>query len=703
MRFPGIRVVKEKMMRRIIALGSCIALAAGLAFTGCGKKGGSDLMDKLEASSTEKIQGEASGEDDLSKDQEGKEESRFKKSGKKPVLLKHRGFKYEHNSNGQLVIDHKYSYLTPGEDYARSNKEMAACLEEARDEILTFEERKRKDELKALEKDELLSYEEGFNTYLRRADSSVISFVTEYSATGEFDGQYYTEYKAHNYYTDGGEEIKLSDIVKDEDAFFDILAGRFKDYFDYAKKNVYFIDADTDTDAMKKNIREYMDLGSCVWTLDPYGVTFFLNAYTGLPEGVSQTVYFMDDKDGSIFDKEFAEDARDEWVIQVPEHIGCYIDTDDDGTGEYVTANPMIDMKEFEGSEQYYVSGLHVGIDGEVRNFKTVMEGGTSYYDIYLLHKEGKTVLLECHDEYDSFFITSYKLGGMISEADALRGAFEWSEDDHDSEKDIMLPQYLPLNMDSVRVLMEEDNEARDMTPDIMSIDEEGKMELDSGDHEHFVREKDDGNITVDVGKPMDPFYGVWVGSLKDREKAVELTDKLKEKGFDPEYVYSPEWNNLNPEPYYCVTADKCFTKDAADVILEEAKKAGFKDAYVKYTGDRREHRVYYVVYDESKLEISPDEVIINDVQIEELSGGAGETATLIVDKDTVFDKTCDTGFFGNYKDGDSPLGWFNNNRELMDKDIDKYMAGGPALKGVFEVSITGNHVDRFYGSYWWD
>ena len=32
-----------------------------------------------------------------------------------------------------------------------------------------------------------------------------------------------------------------------------------------------------------------------------------------------------------------------------------------------------------------------------------------------------------------------------------------------------------------------------------------------------------------------------------------------------------------------------------------------------------------------------------------------------------------------------------------------KYMEKGPALKGVFEVGITGNHVDAFYGSYWWD
>ena len=42
-------------------------------------------------------------------------------------------------------------------------------------------------------------------------------------------------------------------------------------------------------------------------------------------------------------------------------------------------------------------------------------------------------------------------------------------------------------------------------------------------------------------------------------------------------------------------------------------------------------------------------------------------------------------------------------NMELMQSDPDLYAASGPALLGVFEVSVTGSHIDRFYGSYWWD
>ena len=24
-------------------------------------------------------------------------------------------------------------------------------------------------------------------------------------------------------------------------------------------------------------------------------------------------------------------------------------------------------------------------------------------------------------------------------------------------------------------------------------------------------------------------------------------------------------------------------------------------------------------------------------------------------------------------------------------------------LMGVFDIDVTGNHIDRFYGAYWWD
>jgi hypothetical protein len=90
-------------------------------------------------------------------------------------------------------------------------------------------------------------------------------------------------------------------------------------------------------------------------------------------------------------------------------------------------------------------------------------------------------------------------------------------------------------------------------------------------------------------------------------------------------------------------------------------------------------------------------------VRVEDLSGEYIGDMTLFVDENTMFDETCGLEYFGHYREGDTPLSWFQYNMELIDNNPDDYWAAGPALLGVFEVSITGSHIDRFYGSYWWD
>ncbi len=676
-------------------------MTGSIVFAGCGKKDSGSLTDKLQEK-TEAGQ-EAEGKEKPADKKEKKKEGRFEKSDEVPVLLHHMGSQTEHNDAGQIAIDHHYNYLTLDKSYASSHKELDSALLAAKDQILTDEKRKRKAEIDSIQENELYSYEENWDTCVRRADNNILSFVTEYVAVGEFDGQYYTEYKAHNFYTESGEEIELKDIVSDEDAFFDILASKLNEYFYYAKKNIYCIDADADDEQIKKDVKDYLDQGLCTWTLDPYGVTFYLNAYTGLPEGVSATVLFSDDEEGNIFNEDFVLDARDEWVMQAPMHVGTYVDLDDDGKTEFFIAHTTTDMGENEGPEYYYISGLYISADGWDKSFKTSMPEGTSDYDIYLLHKKGKTVVFECHDEYGTGFITSYVLGEGVTEADAVRGVFEWSEDDYDRGTDIVIPHYVPLEADNIRVLMEEDNEARDMTPDILSIDENGIMELKSGDFEHYVKSEDDGSVQVDVGRELSPFYGVWAGAFEDRQAAVELYNELNGKGFAGVYVYSVEWENLSKDPYFCVSAGMCRSEEEANALLEDVKKAGYKDAYVKFTGERIAHRIYYVVNDESAIDLMSGEVILNDVQIEEMSGGYGGKASLTVNKDTVFDETCDMSGFGNLKKGASVLDWFEENMKLLEEDPDEYLAKGAALKGVFDVSITGNHIDAFYGSYWVD
>lgn len=699
--------MKEGNMKKKVMIAVLGCFLGCMLIAGCGKKkDGPEVKPDEKAGSVQQEEAPSKDGDETPEDEEKKPEKKLKDTGKAPAILRHRGYEHEHNSNGQLTINHHYSYISLGKQDAGSNKGLASSLEKARDDIKADEEAKRKKEEETLKENELYSFEENWDTYVRRADGCIISFVTEYVAVGAFDGQYYSEYKAHNYYTDSGEEIGFEDVIADEDAFFDLLAGRLSEYYEYAKKNIYQIDNDTDKDQIRDSVKDYMKEGSCAWTVDPQGVTFFLNSYTGLPEAVSATVLFSEDKEGKIFNEEFVESARDEWIMQVPQHVGSYCDTDDDGEAELIRAYAVEEMKQYEGSEEYYISGLKITCDSFSHSFRTRMTGGTDFYDVFFMHKDHGTGLIEGHYEYDSAFINTYTLDkDSIDEADAVRGMFEGSDEEMDDEKEDHIPCFIPTDLSKIRVKLEEDSEAREMTNDILSIGPKGKIEIRYGEYEHVplgVNEAVD-ETGAGVGRDIEPFFGLWVGSFKDKNEAQELVSKLKDKGLDAYYVYSPEWENLNKEPYYCVTIGESGSEPEAQDYIADAAKEGFKDAYVKYTGSRLSHRICYYLHNESDMEISPDEVVIRYVTVEDLSGGTNSVATLIVDKDTVFDKSCDTQYFGNYRKGDSVLEWFNYNKELMDTDVDKYLEKGPALKGVFDVSVTGNHIDAFYGTYWWD
>ena len=76
-------------------------------------------------------------------------------------------------------------------------------------------------------------------------------------------------------------------------------------------------------------------------------------------------------------------------------------------------------------------------------------------------------------------------------------------------------------------------------------------------------------------------------------------------------------------------------------------------------------------------------------------------TETLIIDGNTSFDDSCDMSFFGNYEDGQTPLKWITDNLRLLDDDPDG--VAPMTLLGVFEASVTDDHIDRIYGTYWWD
>ena len=226
-----------------------------------------------------------------------------------------------------------------------------------------------------------------------------------------------------------------------------------------------------------------------------------------------------------------------------------------------------------------------------------------------------------------------------------------------------------------------------------------------------YVPGQTDVSALLESDPMQDPFYGIFVSAQTESAPAIEFSEKVLAKGFDSMVIYSPEWENLSPKKLFCVTAGRYATQQEADDNLP-AVKAEYPDAYVKYSGACKGTHVTYTNYGMGIISVEDNYVILQNMDNEptyqwsrdvDLNGSERLDKIWIVDKDTVFDPSCETEFFNNYRDGDTPLTWFKHNDELLKTNAEEYALYGPAFSGVFEIVVTGNHVDAFLGSYWWD
>ena len=234
--------------------------------------------------------------------------------------------------------------------------------------------------------------------------------------------------------------------------------------------------------------------------------------------------------------------------------------------------------------------------------------------------------------------------------------------------------------------------------PDIFASDFGGiyKLQiLDGGD-------KKSASLT-DKGGDV---YGVFVMSAQKPTQCTETESKLFDAGFEDNIlIYTPDFSGLNPEPYYTVSTGLYKTKSEADKVLKEVKAKGFSDAYVKLAGKYTGDKYLYTMTGTEGIEILKDCVILHDVDVSTQYPVGSENARmdLYVYEDAVFAKDADLHSFGNYEKGDTPYKWIVKNYNLEKTDASKYLANGPALSGVFKVSIEDDRITAYYGSYWWD
>ena len=461
---------------------------------GCGKSSdSSDISDKLKGklAVVEKEQ-EADTPEPEKKEEKEAEKEAGKESEKAaeeepvsddtskgvPGLLLFRQQDMEFGEGSEPVISHRYTYLLLDGESTKTYEGLAAALEDARDEILSKHKKTWDDDQKMIEENKLLTFDEGWMTYVRRADDAYLSFVTEYSGEGMFDDGANTSYTAHSYHVDSGKEIAFSDVVADEDAFYDLLSEKMYESINSKLQQYYSSDIGDDKETFRNDLKDYMRSGELAWTLDPFGVTCYLPAYTKAPFAESAVIQFSEDSAKVIFADDFRDSAKDEYVIQVPGYVGSYIDTNGSGVPAYVNVSEFYDYNET--YDDMELSGLHISNGGEWKNIPTTMPGGTAFYNIFLLHKDDSTVVLENHDEYDTSFLNTYVLARKeVREAASARGCFEWADrKDYDINDEGYTPVYVPTDPSSIRALTGDGEYAQDWKPAVINVDANGNLKV---------------------------------------------------------------------------------------------------------------------------------------------------------------------------------------------------------------------------------
>lgn len=267
------------------------------------------------------------------------------------------------------------------------------------------------------------------------------------------------------------------------------------------------------------------------------------------------------------------------------------------------------------------------------------------------------------------------------------------SNDKEDSKQDIVTEE--EVEKPKKKPKKEKQKDEPQVTQEVKAepTEKPQKNEKENIEKEHMVVTQTNNLMEyIDDDKP---FYGIWIGTSGMYRGAEEIV--LSDTHQYPMHIIlTSEWSNLNPEPYYAVSIFKYETKEEAEDYLAYVKE-DYPDAYVKYTGEKIggdiKESYYMTVYDPSVIEIGDTEVIIYATDEK-----TGDVVGYVVDEKTVFDADAEMDYFDGYSEGESVLEWYKKMSNVSPDDIN-----ATALSGVFEVSLTGNHIDVFYNSMWWD
>lgn len=313
------------------------------------------------------------------------------------------------------------------------------------------------------------------NICVRRADDKVFSFVHEYrEPNGESD---HVEMRGYSFLIDSGKKLELSDVIDDEDAFYRILSDElYKNVTEVMMIMSGEFDIDVDEFDAESAVSECISDDRYGWVLDPQGVTFWFENVNALVGHASATVLFSTDKEGKIFNREYAGNAPDEWIMRIPESYSSetYFDCEDDGTIDSIFWYPDADYPDGE----YLESGLGVKYNGRYFESSEICpadEMPWSHYRAYLMHKDHQTVLVKHHYEevesiWDSFSLTN----DFVESVDRV-----YAYPEYENYTQLESGWLVPTDMTAIRVYSDHGGDEMTEYPDeILTVATDGRMKV---------------------------------------------------------------------------------------------------------------------------------------------------------------------------------------------------------------------------------
>ena len=229
--------------------------------------------------------------------------------------------------------------------------------------------------------------------YVRRADEEVFSFmVNEYSYSGGAHGYY--SFVGHNYRTATGEVISLSDVVKDDAQFRQVVEQKLRDkYGDYLEPD---LTDRLESYAVSGGEYEYD------WRMDGTGIYVIFNPYAIAPYAAgAQQIHIGFEEYPALFTGEFHK-QEGAFVYQICPWLDDTVDPDGDGERQTFAIENGYD-------EYSNMNSLTVQL-GE----KSATIGNLYYYDplYFLFHLEdGRNYLYaDLTSENDSHAIETFDL-----------------------------------------------------------------------------------------------------------------------------------------------------------------------------------------------------------------------------------------------------------------------------------------------------